>query len=377
MAESCPKDKLPWNESNTCYYNDVTLNTDKSVISFDYDGTLVDFKTKEILDNVIETLQKLYEIYDIIIFSNQMGISKKKTTHKEVQEYFDSFIKLVNVPILIFYSTDNDNYRKPNKGMYDESHTIHKFDNILFYCGDAAGRDNDFSTSDLYFANNIGIPFKTPEEIFHNKIPKAIANKDTPKLELYKGDIWKDGKLSNPRKLFDIIHITENIELVPELDLSKKVIVFMIGSMGGGKSSLSKVLSNKYDLGVINLDTCSNLKKNKSSIKYYMENNSGIIIDNCNATKKTRSWWLNPKYIKNHEECKIYYIHFDIPKSISIHLSRYRTFHNCSKTIPMVAIHTFYKQLEIPTDERGTLLTINNPITIMNDYNHNYRFVWS
>ena len=41
-----------------------------------------------------------------------------------------------------------------------------------FYCGDAAGRvanltrKKDFTDSDIKFAANIGISFKTPEEFF-------------------------------------------------------------------------------------------------------------------------------------------------------------------------------------------------------------------
>jgi bifunctional polynucleotide phosphatase/kinase len=39
-----------------------------------------------------------------------------------------------------------------------------------FFCGDAAGRKTkthkDFSDSDLKFALNVGVPFKTPEVLF-------------------------------------------------------------------------------------------------------------------------------------------------------------------------------------------------------------------
>jgi len=41
-----------------------------------------------------------------------------------------------------------------------------------FYCGDAAGRPKtatrpkDFSDTDIKFAHNVGLTFKTPEEFF-------------------------------------------------------------------------------------------------------------------------------------------------------------------------------------------------------------------
>ncbi|QEU63058.1 Tpp1 [Kluyveromyces lactis] len=63
-----------------------------------------------------------------------------------------------------------DNVRKPNRGMFDEflKDSDEQSDSIelLFYCGDAAGRPNDFSDSDKEFAKLLGVPFKVPEEYF-------------------------------------------------------------------------------------------------------------------------------------------------------------------------------------------------------------------
>ncbi|CCD26486.1 polynucleotide 3'-phosphatase NDAI_0H03130 [Naumovozyma dairenensis CBS 421] len=73
-----------------------------------------------------------------------------------------------------------DSMRKPNIGMFKEFEKDFKLlvGNIsteikctgqlvwIYYCGDAAGRSNDFSDSDKKFAKNCGVDFKTPEEIF-------------------------------------------------------------------------------------------------------------------------------------------------------------------------------------------------------------------
>lgn len=46
-----------------------------------------------------------------------------------------------------------------------------------FFCGDAAGRkDNkhkDFSDSDLKFALNVGVSFKTPQNLFLGEVEKV------------------------------------------------------------------------------------------------------------------------------------------------------------------------------------------------------------
>ena len=363
---------MSWLNKHTCYYliNKDTID-DNEFIAFDFDDTLVDLKTKNILDNVLNTLTQLYNIgYRLVIFSNQMGITKNKTTHKEIQDIFMKFIKQLNIPIHIFYSTDSDIYRKPNIEMYNLFNELYT-NNIKYYCGDAAGRKNDFSASDLYFANNSGLVFKTPEEVFHNKIPKYLADRDTPKLQLYKQDIWKDGKLNNPRKLFNIYNI-EKYSLYPKLDTSKKILVFMIGPPGAGKSSLSKKLSEIYNLKIINNDSYSTINKTKNIFdKYKKEEDNGIIIDNCNSKKSTRDFWINRL---NDTTWNIFYIYFQIDKSISIHLTKYRTFFG-HQNIPLIAIHKYYKDLEIPTEENMKIFKM--PLTIMDNYNHNLRFTWN
>lgn len=78
-------------------------------------------------------------------------------------------------------ATHGDQYRKPSLGMWDyfcknllgeDIKTVDK--KKSFYCGDAAGRPKtatrkkDFSDTDRKFAINIGIGFKTPDELFLN-----------------------------------------------------------------------------------------------------------------------------------------------------------------------------------------------------------------
>ncbi len=364
---------MDWLNKQTCnYFIDCDTKDTNEFIAFDFDDTLVDLKTKNILDNVLNILTQLYNTgYRLVIFSNQMGISKKKTTHKEIRDIFMKFRKHINIPIHIFYSIDTDIYRKPNIGMYNLFTELYN-NNIKYYCGDAAGRKKDFSASDLYFANNSGLEFKTPEEVFNNKIPKYLADRDTPKLELYKQDIWKDGKLDNPRKLFNIYNI-EKYKLCPKLDTSKKILVIIIGPPGVGKSSLSKVLSEKYNLKIINNDSYVNIKQTKIMFDKYKkeEDTNGIIIDNCNSKKTTRDFWINRL---NDSTWNIFYIYFQIDKSISIHLTKYRTF-NGYINIPLIAIHKYYKDLEIPTEQNMKIFKM--PLTIMDNYNHNLRFTWN
>ncbi|QLG72420.1 hypothetical protein HG535_0D01280 [Zygotorulaspora mrakii] len=63
--------------------------------------------------------------------------------------------------------------RKPETGMMQEFKkdlesiypTVISIE-VCHYCGDAAGRKQDFSDSDKQFAKNLDVPFKLPEDVF-------------------------------------------------------------------------------------------------------------------------------------------------------------------------------------------------------------------
>tara|TARA_R110002074_G_scaffold204750_2_gene373096 strand:- start:5925 stop:6983 length:1059 start_codon:yes stop_codon:yes gene_type:complete len=347
-----------WTNDGTCYYKLSNIRG-KEICSFDLDDTLVSFKSKDILPNVKEILCKLYENYDIIIFSNQKGIKTNKITHDFIHKIITDIEEKFNINISIFYSISDDIYRKPMIGMYNLCKQIYDNNNkpckFIYYCGDACGRPKDFSISDLYFANNCEIPFKTPEDIFGGIMDKNISTKYNSFTTLYKNDIYKEGKLISNFKV-DF----EGLDEILNYNFLNSIII-LIGPPGSGKSTISKLLKDKYNYPVINNDS---LKAHINKEKY-----DGIIVDNTNYSLKNR------ELIKNKcNKLKVIYIHINIEKNLSIHLSKYREMFT-SKHIPTVAIHTYYKRLEIPSDtEYDELITINKPILNGNTFNYSYRF---
>tara|TARA_B100001250_G_C19581184_1_gene692103 strand:- start:337 stop:522 length:186 start_codon:yes stop_codon:yes gene_type:complete len=58
----------------------------------------------------------------------------------------------------------------------------------------------------------------------------------------------------------------------------------------------------------------------------------------------------------------------------SIHLTKYRKYYGGSK-IPSVAIHKYYKNLEIPQNEEGTVFKFSKALYNSEfDFNQNLRF---
>lgn len=372
-----------WLYEKTCFYclKHNLKNKYKPYLLFDYDGTLADLFTSNPKPNVIQKLIECSKNFNICIFSNQMGISKEKTSNENVQKIFDDFINKINIPISIFYATEDDIYRKPNPGMMNLMTKLLNPSKIEFYCGDAAGRNKYFGINDLYFANNNNIPFILPEDFFEDigdnksKTKSKIGEKakKLKSLSLYKDDTWVNGILCNNRKLFDLNTINDLDSITGDIKIEDKHnLIIMVGPQACGKSTLSKYLSKKYNLGIINLDTQKTKSKMNKLFEKFKNNQqiNGIIIDNTNPDNNTRNYWLSK--VNN---WKITIIYFNIPKQISIHLTRYRMYHGGSK-IPSIAINIYYKKLMIPkyNDSNIKVIEYHKPIINSIDFNYKLRF---
>ena len=287
-----------WLQQDTCYYSLMENKENAPYILFDYDDTLCEKFTSNLLDNVKHTLLQLEKTHNICIFTNQMGISKGKNTHQHLRKLLDDFTKAVDhISINIFYAINDDNYRKPMTGMYQLFNSLLKPNKVLYYCGDAGGRKNDFSIGDLYFANNCNLVFTTPEEIFNGGKPSNhLAEKQLKSLQLYKEDIWLNGTLQNPRRITPIKHLNE-IKTSINVDITdnKKMLIIMVGGQAIGKSTLTHYLSNQYKLGIIDADTQKTMSKMKKIFTNYSTDDeyNGIVVDNTNPMIKTRKEWMD------------------------------------------------------------------------------------
>ena len=166
---------------------------------FDIDGTIITPKSgrkfpidendwKFLYDNTKEKLQELSKNNTIIFISNQAGlktIEKRKLWIKKISR----IINILGINISVFVSFDYDSYRKPLTGFFNKFIKYDKTKTV--YCGDACGRKNDFSDSDMKFALNLGIKFITSEELFlekvvNLKIPQKCERKKKQLLQLNK-----------------------------------------------------------------------------------------------------------------------------------------------------------------------------------------------
>ena len=144
----------------------------KRIAAFDLDGTLIKPKSKAVIPKDVDDWQwlspsvpmvvrDLYEKgYCIMIFTNQTY----EWRIQQVKDVVDS-LGQNDIPIkaCVLFSQD---YRKPEKKIWVEE-IVRPWDQTnSFFCGDALGRQGDWSDVDKLFGENIGIVVESPEALF-------------------------------------------------------------------------------------------------------------------------------------------------------------------------------------------------------------------
>lgn len=145
--------------------------------------------------------------YTIIISSNQGRLTNHDGSEAPEAAPFKRKMELImhslQIPVTLLVACANDIYRKPRPGLWsiipeltgNEGCGIDKSQSVIV--GDAAGRENDFTDSDVHWATNAGIAFKTPEVFFGGESPKHLGHKFHPDWHL-DSDHEEEGESTNP-----------------------------------------------------------------------------------------------------------------------------------------------------------------------------------
>jgi bifunctional polynucleotide phosphatase/kinase len=235
--------------------------------------------------------------YMIAIVSNQAGISLKPDSklpagHKKRYADFKvkstSIFNQLEIPVSLYAATEHDIYRKPRPGMWQvllEDHNLAP-DMIdmeqSVFVGDAAGRTADgtskadFSCGDRNLADNLGLPFRTPEEFFLGEQPRAFVRSFEPSR--YVPPIPTQSNALTP-VLFSKKH---------DLD-----IVILVGSPGSGKSTFFQQHLAPLGYNRVNQDTLKKREKCVEVAQEHLKHKESVVVDNTNRDIVTRKVWVD------------------------------------------------------------------------------------
>jgi len=281
----------------------------KKLAIFDLDWTLIrpiygnfpkcprDAFDFEILPGRYESLKYLIDNgYTIVVLTNQGW-----KTQQQIQICMDriqKFVETLNLPITIFVALGQDEYRKPQPGMWKLIQSmLSPVSDEAFYIGDAAGRSTpkDFDDADLQWAKNVGIPFATPEDFFPRIIPE-----------------------------------------IPE----GKILAVLVGCPGSGKSTFYEQYLKPKGYIHVSQDIYKTKEKTYKMADLGLQSGKPVAIDNTNGSQDKRQ------------------LYYDLAKKYGYSVVVYylvrngESWNGCrEKHVPPVAYGTYYRDFVLPTPE--------------------------
>jgi bifunctional polynucleotide phosphatase/kinase len=309
------------------FNNKNNIKNNDKVYLFDLDNTLIttlsgkvfpvdEYDWKFIYNSVEDKINSLSKNHNTIgIITNQMGLRNNFLIKKWIFK-MNNILKKISINF-VFVALKNDGYRKPliksldvfaNNGIIIENYKS------KYYIGDACGRPLDHTDTDLKFALNAKLRFRTPEKFF---VSKTDNNQELfityPELDYY--------------TIEKFVMITNNI--IKLVNNNEKVLIMMIGFPACGKSYLRNLLlekiNNQDNIYYFNNDDIKDNIVNTRlciTISNCLDKNK-LINDNTNLSVKSRKIFLDK--FSNYFTIGIF---FDYNMEISQYLNYYRMYYH-------------------------------------------------
>ena len=387
------------------------FNSEK-ILGMDLDWTIIkpikgkihplDDKDWEFFSSKLSKIQdKINKGYKFVIFTNQAGLLSGKINQLNLDQFKSRWVDICHklktqysiTSVYLIASLYDDFNRKPCTGMWEFLETrlngsVKVQRDKSLYIGDMAGRcatpnrlkddissfsgrKGDHSSSDLLFALNLGVEFAVPEVFYDDS--KEIGNR-TKKLQ---ERVFADKEIFNGKKYLEEFdnNISRSNEKITEeiktllLDKQKQFLIFFIGSPASGKSTYYESYLAKVGLIYLSNDTFNGTPaKFNKEIDRNLKEGKNVIVDNTNASNKTREKLIQiakKNTAVDGSNIQVICIYITTPKNIVMHLNALRTkitnrdvlnkVINEGHSVPVVAIHSYWKHLEEPDREKESI----------------------
>lgn len=309
-------------------------------------------------NNIIKNKLMYYQNkqYILLIITNQAGIKTsddKLAMFKSKIELMEEDIRKTHPDLMfqIFCLNNKDIHRKPYPTV------LEKYDldyDKTFYCGDAAGRENDHASSDIKFAYNLGIKFMTPEKMF-------LKSNNYGVLE------------------YPDLMINNNTIDYSKINCKIKNFIIMVGFPGSGKSYIASQIksyftNNDSSLTIISQDKIGSKSKMNKLINGKIKNKENIIIDNTNLDCNVRKTYIT---LAKKNKYMVTIIHVNTDIRICKHNNYYRYlkhYNNNAKLVPEIAYRIMNKKYVDPKNDKNvdTILSATSGVPYDPIYHYNF-----
>jgi bifunctional polynucleotide phosphatase/kinase len=279
---------------------------------FDYDHTLVKPKSglthaRNVDDwewlraGVPNVLADYYKRgYAIVVFTNQTKPWKKDQI---VQVLTDT-----QLPVLLAIGFDKDD-KKPSPTLF-EAAIDKKWDaKSSFFAGDAGGRPNDWSDSDKVFSENVGITFKTPEEVF------PFEKRAAPAIAAATG----------------------------------KELVIMTGFPGSGKSTIANALAAQGGHVVLEGDVLKTPARMLKETTKALAAGTSVVVDATHPSVAHRAAYIELAKA-NGAAARCIHVATSMEESLAHNEARAA---ETGHTVPKIVYYVYRKRFETPTEAEG------------------------
>jgi DNA 3'-phosphatase len=376
----------------------------RPIAAFDFDSTLVPCRGRgPLADDSAKTLVRIaLSGFNIVVISNRSSSESPEDAHGSFKSYAKKLAKAApstkeaSIQMYALYSSE---CRKPHTMSWETILDQCGPDGLpagSFFCGDAAGRDGDFASSDLDFAANCGVQFVTAEVVFAldnassvrgallpwpDASPASAARWGMKPAADYSPDtiaaLRLDAADEEEKKDSDVdaaelaaptaASIRAGLGLPPKAP----VCYIMMGSPGSGKSKWANAQESPQPLAgvpdvnpptkVFSADTMGSAWAVHA--RNALKSGQSVVIDNTHGTAESRK---ATKDMAEAAKATPVLVHMTTSKELCVHLNEARRALG-RKAVPLIAINTYWKRQEAPDAQKEGMQVVAVPFALDRD----------
>lgn len=324
----------------------------KLLFGFDLDHTIIrptagtfyrGITDWEFMPGIVNPLRLLKTAGVIAVFTNQGGVAAGKTTIADVVARIDAVMKKLGFEFLTFIALA-PRYRKPSPLLFRELiyGYMPEFEKG-FYCGDAAGAEDDFADTDYRFALNTGLKFIRAQ--LFTRDCKYTGTSDPP-IDII-ADLENTAQRWQPAVQLAHVPVRDYIVAGAVFPPIPDGIILLVGPPGCGKSTYS---AGVQGYKIVSRDALGTAAKCVTAVKRAtFDKNPRVIVDATHPDAQSRE-----PFVKIAATAKVptYAVVFTPPPGVAMHMNRVRAI--CGGNyVPDIAYGMFAKRFTMPTAAEG------------------------